>query len=53
MADTFEKYKMNGDRDRSKVFKSFMHKVRPTLRLGTQRPINANQKIESISQKFA
>jgi hypothetical protein len=52
MADTFEKYKVNGERDKSKVFKNFLHKVRPTLRLGTQRLINDNQKIESISRRF-
>jgi hypothetical protein len=39
-----------GEKERSRVFKNYLHKPRPTLRMAC-RP-NNNDRIESISRKF-
>lgn len=45
-AQTFERI---GEKEKSKVFKNFLHKPRPTLRIAC-RP-NNNDKIESMSKR--
>lgn len=44
MAQAFDRSRFGeGERERSKFFKNFMHKPRPTLRLGAR--INTNDRI--------
>lgn len=46
----FEKGRLVEQGEKSRIFKNFLHKPRPTLRIGSR--INNNQRIESITKKF-